>query len=439
MQIVENLKVKEKVYQEKLDNGLTIMIIPKKGFQKKFIIWGTHYGSNDSTFIVPGETEVTEVPKGVAHFLEHKMFEQENGTNSLDVLTALGVNANAYTTNDHTAYLYDCTDHFEEALDELMDYVQHPYFTDENVEKEKGIIGQEIMMYEDYPQWKVYLNALEAMYHNHPVKLDITGSIETISQIDKDILYKCYQTFYNPANMAMVICGDFEPESLLEEVKKRLIEVKAGGEIKRIYPQEPDTIVKPKVEQIMEVSQPLYTIGIKDMAATQNTTKNPEELVKRHLAIEILLNLLIGDSSPLYQKLYEEGMILSSPTLEYEFSYTYAHLLLTGQAKDPERLLAKLKQEINTIKEQGIQEEDVNRIRKTLYGDYMKEYNDVADIARMFLADYFKGICSFDYLEQIGSITVDYLTQILSEVFSEDHMILSIVKSDCQNASTKSE
>ena len=216
MQVIENLKVKEKLYTEKLENGLTVMIIPKKGIQKKYIIWGTNYGSNDSTFIVPGETEITEVPKGVAHFLEHKMFEQENGKNSLDVLTALGVNANAYTTNNHTAYLYECTDNFYEALDEFMDYVQHPYFTDENVEKEKGIIGQEIMMYDDYPDWKVYLNALECMYHKNPVKLDITGTVETISHIDKEILYKCYNTFYNPSNMAMVISGDFEPEKLLE-------------------------------------------------------------------------------------------------------------------------------------------------------------------------------------------------------------------------------
>ena len=166
MQIIENSKVKEKLYIEKLENGLTIMIVPKKGIQKKYVIWGTNYGSNDSKFIVPGEKEPTEVPKGVAHFLEHKMFEQESGINSLDTLTALGVEANAYTTNDHTAYLFECTENFYPALDELMDYVQHPYFTDENVEKEKGIIGQEIMMYDDYPEWKVYLNTLEAMYHD---------------------------------------------------------------------------------------------------------------------------------------------------------------------------------------------------------------------------------------------------------------------------------
>ena len=214
MQVIENLKVKEKLYIEKLENGLTVMIIPKEGIQKKYIIWGTNYGSNDSEFIVPGEDKVTKVPNGVAHFLEHKLFEQENGTNSLDTLTALGVNANAYTTNDHTAYLYECTDNFYEALDEFMDYVKHPYFTDENLEKEKGIIGQEIMMYDDYPDWRVYLNTMQAMYHNNPIKIDITGTIETISKIDKDILYKCYNTFYNPANMALVVAGDFKPDEI---------------------------------------------------------------------------------------------------------------------------------------------------------------------------------------------------------------------------------
>lgn len=246
MQIIENSKVKEKVYIEKLDNGLTVMIIPKPGVQKKYMIWGTNYGSNDNEFIVPGEEEKTTVPNGVAHFLEHKMFEQENGTNSLDVLTSLGVDANAYTTNDHTAYLFECTDNFYEAMDELMDYVQHPYFTDENVEKEKGIIGQEIMMYDDYPEWRVYLNAMEAMYHNNPIKIDIVGTIETISKIDKEILYKCYETFYNPSNMAMVICGDFEPEKLIKEVKKRLIDKKSNGKIERIFKEEPEEIVKEK-------------------------------------------------------------------------------------------------------------------------------------------------------------------------------------------------
>ena len=407
---------------EKLENGLTIMIVPKKGIQKKYVIWGTNYGSNDSKFIVPGEKEPTEVPKGVAHFLEHKMFEQESGINSLDTLTALGVEANAYTTNDHTAYLFECTENFYPALDELMDYVQHPYFTDENVEKEKGIIGQEIMMYDDYPEWKVYLNTLEAMYHEHPVKLDITGTIETISHIDKDILYKCYNTFYNPANMAMVICGDFEPEKLLEEIKKRLIEKKANGEIKRIYPEEPESIVKEKTEQKMDVSEPLFTIGIKDKVATQ------KEKVKKHLAIEILLNMLIGKSSDLYQELYKSGVMFSMPGVDYEFSRDYAHILVTGQSKEPEKVYESFKNTIRELKEKGIESEEFKRMKKMLYGSFIKEYDEPGDIARMFLADFFKGINSFEYLEEITTINEQYVEQILNEVFNENKMILSVIK-----------
>lgn len=422
MQVIENLKIKEKLYTEKLENGMMVMIIPKKGTQKKYVIWGTHYGSNDSKFIIPGHKEAIEVPKGVAHFLEHKMFEQENGKNSLDVLTALGVEANAYTTNDHTAYLFECTDKFYEALDELMDYVQHPYFTDENVEKEKGIIGQEIMMYDDYPEWKVYLNTLEAMYQEHPVRLDITGTIETISHIDKEVLYNCYNTFYNPSNMVLVVCGDFEPDEILREIKSRLLDKKSEGEIKRIYPTESDEIVQPTINQNMEVSMPLFTIGIKDKPADE------KEKVKKHITIEILLNIILGRSSELYKKLYNEGIIFAQPSLEYEFTSDYAHILITGQATEPEKLFNEFKNKIAEFKQNGINKNDFERIKKMIYGGYVKEYNDVADIARMFLADSFKGINSFDYIEEIGSINVEYGKQVLDNVFVENKMVLSTVK-----------
>ena len=421
MQIIENSKVKEKLYIEKLENGLTIMIIPKKGVQKKYVIWGTNYGSNDSKFVVPGETQETEVPKGVAHFLEHKMFEQESGVNSLDTLTALGVDANAYTTNDHTAYLFECTENFYPALDELMDYVQHPYFTDENVEKEKGIIGQEIMMYDDYPEWRVYLNALEAMYHEHPVKLDITGTIETISHIDKEILYKCYNTFYNPSNMAMVVCGDFEPEKLLQEIKNRLIDKKANGEIKRIYPNEPEDIVKEKIEQKMDVSQPLFVIGIKDKLA------DTKERVKKHIAIEILLNMILGKSSKLYKELYDEGLLFATPSLDYEYTRGYAHILITGQSPEPEKVYEKFKQTVSNMK---IDSNEFNRIKKRIYGEYVKEYNDTADIARMFLSDFFKEMNSFDFLEEITVINEEYVEQVLKDVFNDKKMVISVIKKD---------
>ena len=425
MQIIENSKVKEKIYKEKLDNGLVVMVIPKKDTVKKYIIWGTNYGSNDNKFIVPGEEKITEVPNGVAHFLEHKLFEQENGTNSLDTLTALGVEANAYTTNDHTAYLYSCTDNFYEALDEFMDYVQHPYFTDENVEKEKGIIGQEIMMYDDYPDWRVYINLLNAMYYENPIKIDITGTIETISKINKEILYKCYNTFYNPSNMLLVVCGDFEPEKIIEEIKNRLIDKKESGEIKRIYPEEKEEIVKEKVEQKLEVSEPLFMIGIKDMP---DLTKKSEEKVKKHISLQILLNLIFGRSSKLYQRLYNEGIIFGLPSLDYEFGNTYSHILITGQSKNPEMVFEELKKEIENFKKEGINSSDLERIKKMLYGDYIREFDDVTDISRNILSDYFKGINSFDYLEEIQGINEEILMQFLNAIFKEEKMVISIVR-----------
>ena len=428
MQTIENLKVKEKVYIEKLENGLTVMVIPKKDTLKKYLIWGTKYGSIDSEFIVPGEKEKTKVPMGVAHFLEHKMFEQENGTNSLDVLTSLGVDANAYTSNDHTAYLFECTENFYEAMDELMDYVQHPYFTDENVEKEKGIIGQEIRMYDDYPDWRVYLNTLEAMYNENPIKIDITGTIETISKIDKDILYKCYNTFYHPSNMAMVIAGDFNPEELLEEVKKRLVKKEASGEIKRIYPEEKEKIVKPEIVQKLEVSSPIYTIGIKDVR--KENTNNKNEIVKKHISMEILLNIIFGRSSKLYQELYKDGIIYGEPSLDYEFGKNYAHVLITGMSMNPRKMYDSFKQRVKELINNGIDKNDFERLKKMIYGNYVREYNDVQDIARMFLSDYFKGICSFDYLEEIEGINVEYLNQVLKDVFKEEKMVLSIVENE---------
>ena len=422
MQIIYNSKVKETLYKEKLSNGLTIMIIPKKGIQKKYIIWGTKYGSNDNKFIVPGETEITEVPKGVAHFLEHKMFEQENGVNSLDKLTSIGVSANAYTTNDHTAYLYECTDNFYEALDEFMDYVQHPYFTDENVEKEKGIIGQEIRMYDDYPEWRVYLNALECMYHINPIKLDVTGTIETISKINKEILYKCYNTFYNPSNMCLVVSGDFEPEKLLEEIKKRLVDKPQNGEIKRIFEEEPEQIVKEKAEQEMKVTTPIFNVGIKCKVPSQ------EQKVKTHITIEIILNILFGESSELYKELYQEGNMYSSPSISYEFGTNYAHILISENANDPEKMYKKLKNKIQEFIEKGIPEEDFNRIKKMIYGEYIKEFDDVTTIARMFLSDFMKEVNSFDYIEEIEGIDLNYANGVLKDNFKLDKMVLSVVK-----------
>ena len=425
MKIIESSRIKEKAYVEKLENGLTVIIIPKANTNKKYIMWGTHFGSIDNHFIMPKTGEEVYIPDGVAHFLEHKMFEQENGKNSLDVLMALGIDANAYTTNDHTAYLFECSNKFYEGLDELMDYVQHPYFTDENVEKEKGIIAQEIKMYDDDPGWRMYINAMDCMYKNNPVKLDIAGTVESISKITPDVLYKCYNTFYNPSNMTMVVCGDFVPEDLLEEIKKRLVKKEPQGEIKRIYPPKENKINKPYKEDEMEVSMPIFAIGYKD---NEELKWNRENIIKKHIAIEILLNIAIGKSSDLYKELYESGDLLAEPDLDYEFSDEYAHVLISGQSTNPKKIYEKVKETFEKYKQDGLDEEHFNRIQRKIYGDYVVEYNSVGDIARMFLSDKMKQINSFDYIEEYFQVTKEYTEDVLKNVFKTENMILSVVK-----------
>lgn len=423
MQIIENLKIKEKLYVEKLDNGLTVMILPRNNIQKKYVMWGVNFGSIDNHFINPDTGEEVKIPDGVAHFLEHKMFEQRTGINSLDKLSSLGVDANAYTTNDYTTYLFECNDNFYEALDELMDYVQNPYYTDENVEKEKGIIAQEIKMYEDHPAWQLYLNTIKCLYKNNPVRIDIAGDVPSITGINKEMLYSCYNTFYTPANMLMVLCGDFNPEELIEEVKKRIIKHENKGEIKRIHPEEPSEIFEKQKTVEMDVNNPLFAIGFKD-----EVLDNKEELVKKHIAIEILLYMLLGKSSALYKKLYEEGLILSQPDLDYEFSKEYAHVVISGQSNKPEKVVEYVKQEIERLKNNHLDEKQFKRIKKKILGDYITEYNDISSIARMLMGDYFKGINSFDYIENHQQVSKEYAEKILQQVFDENKMVVSIVK-----------
>lgn len=419
MEVIENKKVKEKLYVEKLENGLTVMIIPRKNIRKKYIIFGTHFGSIDNKFVLKDEGEKS-VPDGIAHFLEHKMFEQKSGINSLDTLTAMGVNANAYTTNDHTAYLYEATDNFYEALDEFMDYVQNPYYTDENVEKEKGIIAQEIKMYDDYPEWQTYMNAIKCMYKNFPVNIDIAGTVDSINKITKEMLYLCYNNFYTPSNMAITICGNFEPDAILEEIKKRLIKQDKKELPKRVYPDEPDEINEKSIITDMKLNNPMFSVGFKD--------KVEGDMVKKHIAIQIALNTLLGKSSRLYKELTDSNLLLGMLDTEYEFTQNYAFALITGASRKPEEVIKRINEEIQNAVKNGLNEEDFIRNKKKLYGDYIVEYNSVDETARMFLTDHFKGINSYEYLDKYEEITKEYTEEILRKVFKEEKQVTSITK-----------
>ena len=420
MQVTENKQIKEKLYTEKLDNGLILMVFPKKT-RKKYIVWSTNFGAVDNKFYAPGEENLTVVPDGIAHYLEHKLFEQENGKNSLDVLTSIGVDANAYTTNDHTAYLYECTEHFDDALDEFMNYVQNPYFTDENVEKERGIIEQEIMMYDDYPEWKVYMNAMKAMYKDNEINIDVAGTVETIAKIDKDKLYKIYNSFYRPDNMILVIVGDFEPEEISEKVKSKITMKSIDKETVRIYNEEQTEIVKPYIEQKMNISMPLVLMAYKD-----NDLKSDK--IKKDLAIDIIGNILFGKSSETFEKLYEEGKLISAPTIDYEKKKTYSHVMIQFQTDDIEDVIKEITNKIETIKINGILEEDFQRIKKKIYGEIVKDYNDVSNIATSLVSDYFKNINSLDYFNAINEIDKSYIEKVLKEVFVENLKVISVIK-----------
>ena len=421
MQIIENNKIQEKVFIEKMKNGLTVMVFPRKNIQKKYIIWGTRFGSIDNNFITPGDNEPTKVPDGIAHYLEHKLFEQENGKNSLDVLSSLGVDANAYTSNSMTAYLYECSDNFYEALDEFMNYVQNPYFTDENVEKERGIIGQEIMMYNDYPDWRLYMNAIKCMYSKNPIRIDVAGTKETIAEIDKEKLYKIYNTFYRLDNMVLVVCGDFKVEEILKEIEKRITLTRNNTEIKRIYEDEPEEIAQKSIEEKMEISLPCFMLAYKDKV-------EKEKFAKKDLAMDIIFYLILGRSSKLYQDLYNEGLIYSELGYDYEFSKTYSHFLIQGQSTEPEKVIERIKEEIEKFKQTGFEEEEFLRIKKKLYGEYVKEYNDISVIANNLLGDYMKDLTPFIYFEEFDTLTKSEVEEILKEVLVEEKSVTSIIK-----------
>lgn len=418
MEILKNNKIKETVYIETLENGMKIIVVPKENTDKKYIIWGTKFGSIDNHFIEPETGKEIKVPDGVAHYLEHKMFEQENGLDSLYKLMALGLDANAYTTNDHTAYLFGGTSNFYEGLDELMDYVQHPYFTDENVEKERGIIGQEIGRYDDEPAWKLYTNTLECLYANNPVRLDIAGTVESISKITKETLYSCYNTFYHPSNMIMCISGNFVPEEIVEEVKKRLIPREKMSEIKRIYPEKETKINMKKKEQKMDVNIPMFAIGYRDYL-------EGEDKILKQLATGIIINSIVGKTSKNYKEMYDKGLLLSALDYDFENTDEYSHILLSSVSEKPEDVYEIV---TRVLEQELVEEEDFERSKKALYGEYVSEYNDVEEIGRMYLQDAMKGINSLDYINAFENITLEYVHKIQKDIFKKENSVLSIIR-----------
>lgn len=412
-------KLRETVYKYDHKTGLKVFFVKKAGYNKKTAMFGTNYGSIDSVFRVHGNDKEIHVPDGIAHFLEHKLFEQED-ENMLDKFTRLGSSPNAFTSFNQTVYYFSCTDLFEENFRMLLDYVQKPWLTDENVEKEKGIIGQEIRMYEDNADWRVFFNLLDCLYVNHPVKLEIAGTVESISKINKGLLYDCYNTFYTPSNMAVVVVGDFEPDKVFSIVDD-MIQFKDKGKVEKKYPDEPKEINRDYREQKLAVSMPLFNMGVKD-----NVQVSGFELLKRRIALGIALYHTMGRSSDLYNKLYEERLINDSFRFEVSLNKGYGYLAWGGQSPDPKKTAGIISEALKEIALKGIEEDAFKRIKKSQEGMFIRSLNSGDNIAREIMDSYFNDADYFDVGTAYEQIDIEYTNSVLKEVFG-NQAALSVI------------
>jgi len=418
MEKIENKTLKEEIYIEHLENGLDILIIPKKGFVQKSVMFGTKFGSINSKFKVDGE--VIEVPDGVAHFLEHKVFEQESGEDALMTLVGLGANPNAYTTSDHTVYFFDTIDNFDECMKELFDFVQSPYFTDENVEKEQGIIGQEIQMYDDHDAFQLYITLLQNLYVKHPIRIDTAGTIESISHITKETLYTCYNTFYDISNMVVCICGDVDPQEIIEKVKGYVPKTSEKKKIDNIFEEEPKEINQKESTKYMTTNTPLFAIGFKD---NNVASRSPKRKIQFDIATQIALDLLVGKSSDLYNKMYNENLITEAIETSYNYEANYGFVMMEGYSSKPEEVVKNITEKLETIINE-INEKNFERIRKNLKGGFLFDFNNVPKISRMIFADYIKGINTLDYIDEYDNVTLDDVKNVFRELMNENNMAL---------------
>ena len=423
--VIENRELREKLHKRTLGSGLELYVLPKAGYRKKYAAFSTHFGSIDSKFQVNGSTDVISVPDGVAHFLEHKLFEDEKG-NVSDRFAALGASSNAYTTFTHTNYLFSCTDHFRENLELLLDFVQEPYFTAESVQNEQGIIGQEIRMYEDHPQWRVFFNLLAALYRNHPVRIDIAGTVESIAKITPDVLYQCYRTFYHPSNMAVFVIGDLSPDDVARQVEENLARHNHSplGPIKRFFPEEPDQILKQRVSQDLVVSEPLFNLGFKDPAVP---SLQGRELLRREISMELLLEIIFGESEPLYNELYQAGLIDDNFDCGYTAEQTYGYTLIGGETRDPEQLYQRVMAGIESFRKEGVTEEQFERHRRNQLGGYMRRFNSLEFIANNYLAYRFRDTDLFAYPAVLQEIRREELTAMLKDNLDPARHAVSLI------------
>ncbi len=416
---IKNELLNDSYYEIDHSSGYKIFVYPKENYSSSYAVFGTKYGSIDTCFKVEGEKDFTEVPEGIAHFLEHKLFESEE-LDAFARYAKTGASANAYTSFDKTCYLFSCTDNFEDSLEILFDFVQNPYFTEKTVQKEQGIIGQEIRMYEDEPGWGSLFVLLRAMYKNHPVRIDIAGTVESISHITADLLYECYNTFYNPANMALAVAGNVTVEQVLK-VADKMLKPKECKKVERSFSEEPENVMEKLAVKNLDVAMPIFAIGFKE------AVKTPTRTLKETIESNILLDIIAGKTSSLYDKLLNEGLINTTFDTEFFEGYGYSAHIFSGESHEYEKVRDYINEEIARVKKDGVNKDDFDRIKKKHYGNFIMNFNDIDSIANSLIGEYFNGDGLFDQLSVLESITIDDVNHRL-DAFNIENSSMSVIK-----------
>jgi len=409
---VNNALLGETVYTGTHSSGLRVYVYHKPEFSSSFAMFGTVYGSVDNRFKTRGQAEFTEVPEGVAHFLEHKLFENEDG-DVFSLFAKTGASANAYTSFDRTCYLFSCTDNFDINMETLLDFVQSPYFTAETVGKEQGIIGQEIDMYRDNAGWRVFFNLLAALYERHPVRIDIAGTKNSIAKITPELLYECHSAFYKLSNMFITVAGNIEPEHVAELIDLGLKQAKPA-EVIRDMPIEGTSVFKDRTEQHLPVAQPMFALGFKEMCT------EPQKSGRHRAAMRILLNLLAGQTSDLYLSLLNDGLINDNFSTEYFTAYGCAAPIFSGESRDPDTVKARILAEIERAKREGFNRDLFENAKKAMYGQTVSVYNNPDDIASMLTECMVMHEGPFDAADVIGSLTMEDIDSALNAIAPEN-------------------
>ena len=419
--VKENARIGEKYYYMKHRSGLDIYVIPKK-LTSAYALFCTRYGAVDNCFRLESEADFTRVPDGIAHYLEHKMFENEDGVDTFSRFAAYGASANAFTSMEVTAYLFKCTENFDKNLEILLDYVTHPYFTSENVQKERGIIAQEIRGREDWPEVVQYMNLLRALYERSQAKIRVAGTVESIQEIDAKLLYKCYEVFYNLSNMFLCVAGDVTPEQVLA-VADKMLPVQEEKKIERHYDREGRDPVKKYAEEKFEVAKPMFLLGVKDGFFSENARENQ----KRRIAMELITETLFGYSSEFAVDVYESGLI---DELYADYSSVVAagsFFMFGGESNDVDAAIAKFKEYTEEVKARGIDEESFERARKFKYAAFVRSFEGTG-IAEEFAMSLIKSSDYFDTGDIIAEITLDEANAIVRELFDEKYYAVSVIK-----------